>query len=93
VIEVRQASGTPVFRSSVELSVEPGERRLVFDVPHLALLGGDYDIALGVHEAGDAAPGIDRLLSFSVASVEGAEGIADLRGSWSEVDAQVEVPR
>lgn len=93
VIEVRQATGQPVFRSSTPIASARGDGRLVFEIPRLTLLGGDYDIALGVHEPGDSAPGIDRLLSFSVVSPEGAEGIADLRGTWTFTGARVEVGR
>jgi ABC-type polysaccharide/polyol phosphate transport system ATPase subunit len=91
VIEVRQASGHPVFRSRCEVATGGGRSgRLCFDVPRLALLGGDYDIVLGVHEPGDTAPGIDRLLSFSVAGDDDAEGVADLRGTWTFTDSPVE---
>jgi ABC-type polysaccharide/polyol phosphate transport system ATPase subunit len=93
MIEVRLASGQPVFRSRAEVATSRGGGRLVFDVPSLTLLGGDYDVAIGVHEPGDRAPGIDRLLSFSVASSDVAEGIADLRGQWSFNNEHVEVPR
>jgi ABC-type polysaccharide/polyol phosphate transport system ATPase subunit len=93
VIEVRRAAGGPVFKASTPVATSAGEGRLVFEVPRLTLLGGDYDIAIGVHEPGDTAPGIDRLLSFSVVSVEGAEGIADLRGTWTYTGARVEVGR
>jgi ABC-type polysaccharide/polyol phosphate transport system ATPase subunit len=90
-IEVRQSAGQPVFRSHVPVGTASGGGQLVLDVPRLALLGGDYDIAIGVHEPSDTAPGIDRLLSFSVASVDGAEGVADLRGTWTFSPTRVEV--
>jgi ABC-type polysaccharide/polyol phosphate transport system ATPase subunit len=93
VIEVRQAAGQAVFRSSTPVATSGGEGRLLFEIPRLTLLGGDYDIAIGVHEPGDTAPGIDRLLSFSVVSAAGAEGIADLRGSWTFTSARVGVGR
>jgi ABC-type polysaccharide/polyol phosphate transport system ATPase subunit len=94
VIEVRQAAGDPVFRSQSPVATRGGAGgRLCFEVPRLGLLGGDYDLAVGLHEPGDTAPGIDRLLSFSVASVEGAEGIADLRGNWTFTGARVEAGR
>jgi ABC-type polysaccharide/polyol phosphate transport system ATPase subunit len=92
-IEVRRAAGDPVFRSEAPVATAGGGGRLVFEIPRLTLLGGDYDIAIGVHEPGDTAPGIDRLLSFSVASLEDAQGIADLRGTWTYSGAPVEVRR
>jgi lipopolysaccharide transport system ATP-binding protein len=93
VIEVRQAAGQPVFKSSTPVATASGDGTLLFEVPRLTLLGGDYDIAIGVHEPGDTAPGIDRLLSFSVVSIEDAEGIADLRGTWTFTGARIEVGR
>jgi ABC-type polysaccharide/polyol phosphate transport system ATPase subunit len=93
VIEVRQTAGQPVFRDSTPVATSRGGGRLTFEMPRLNLLGGDYDIAIGVHEPGDAAPGIDRMLSFSVASADGPEGIADLRGTWSYAGGAVEVGR
>ncbi len=93
VIEVRQAGGHRVFLSQAPVATSSGGGRLVLDVPSLSLLGGDYDIAIGLHEPGDTAPGIDRLLSFSVAAIEGAEGIADLRGTWTYTGSRVEVSR
>jgi ABC-type polysaccharide/polyol phosphate transport system ATPase subunit len=91
VIDVRLATGQSVFRSQVPLATSAGGGRLIFKIPHLSLLGGDYDIPLGIHEPGDTAPGIDRLLTFSVAGTDGAEGIADLRGTWTFSGAPVEV--
>jgi hypothetical protein len=93
VIEVRQAAGQPVFKGSTPVATSSGDGTLLFEVPRLTLLGGDYDIAIGVHEPGDTAPGIDRLLSFSVVSVEDAEGIADLRGTWTFTGARIGVGR
>jgi hypothetical protein len=61
-------------------------------VPRLTLLGGDYDLAIAINEPSDTPPGIDRLLSFSVVSTAGAEGIADLRGTWSITGRRVEAP-
>jgi ABC-type polysaccharide/polyol phosphate transport system ATPase subunit len=93
VIEVRQAGGHRVFLSRSPAATSSGGGRLVLEVPNLSLLGGDYDIAIGLHEPEDTAPGIDRLLSFSVAATEGAEGIADLRGSWTYSGSRLEVSR
>jgi lipopolysaccharide transport system ATP-binding protein len=93
VIEFRQSAGQPVFRARTPVPTAGGGGQLVFEVPQLSLLGGDYDVALGVHEPGDTAPGIDRLLSFSVASADGAHGIVDLGGSWSFSSSAVEAGR
>ncbi|HWE32757.1 MAG TPA: ABC transporter ATP-binding protein [Solirubrobacteraceae bacterium] len=93
VIDIRAASGQSVFKTRQRLPSVGGGGRLVFEIPSLALLGGDYDIALGIHEPGDTAPGIDRLLSFSVAGADDVEGVADLRGSWTFTGTQVEAGR
>jgi hypothetical protein len=50
---------------------------MAFDIPHLALLGGDYDLVVGGY------PETDRLVGFSVAQEPGGEGVVDLRGVWS----------
>jgi ABC-type polysaccharide/polyol phosphate transport system ATPase subunit len=89
VIEVRQSVGQPVFLSRTPVATSAGGGELLLEIPQLSLLGGDYDIAIGIHEPGDTAPGIDRLLSFSVAGLEDAEGIVDLRGAWSYQKAEV----
>jgi ABC-type polysaccharide/polyol phosphate transport system ATPase subunit len=91
VINVRRIGGQTVFESQLPLPTSRGGGRLVFEIPRLALLGGDYDMPLSIHEPGDAAPGIDRLLSFSVTSAEDAQGIADLRGTWTFHQAPVEI--
>jgi ABC-type polysaccharide/polyol phosphate transport system ATPase subunit len=90
IVEVRQASGGAVFRTRYSA---PGgvNGQLTFDIPRLTLLGGDYDVAIALHERGDEAPVIDRLLTFTVGDVADAEGIADLRGTWSFAGTPVEV--
>ena len=93
VIEFRQSLGNPVFLSRTPVSTSRGGGALVLEIPRLTLLGGDYDVAIGIHEPGDTAPGIDRLLSFSVAANEDAEGIVDLRGTWSFSGASAELRR
>ena len=93
VIDVRTAAGLSVFRSTTPVATGGGGGKLTLEVPRLSLLGGDYDVAIGVHEPGDTAPGIDRLLAFSVTEAEGGEGIADLRGSWTFAGDSVEVSR
>ena len=82
VIEVRQASGHPVFNAETRVDGEDLPGRVTFSVPRITLLGGDYDLVVGVHEPGDGDPGIDRLIGFSVAATEGGGGFVDLRGSW-----------
>ncbi len=82
VIELREASGRPVFHTGTEEYRLDGPGRLTFEIPSLVLLGGDFDIVVGVHEPGDPDPGIDRLIGLSVAETPGASGIADLRGEW-----------
>ncbi len=92
MIEVRRVTGQSVFRSRGGVTPSGGGR-LSFEIPRLALLGGDYDLAIGVHEPGDPAPGIDRLLSFSVTEADDADGVADLRGNWTFSGARVEAQR
>lgn len=92
-LELRAEDGTRVFRTvqPLELTAD-GSTQLAFEVPDLALLGGDYDLALGAgHEA--AAVLTDRTLRFSVPREDGAEGILDLRGSWRTLAGAAEEPR
>ncbi len=81
VLEVRDATGQVVFRSEHDCEV-PG--RLEWEVERLALLGGDYDLAV----AGDGGPA-ERLARFSVAPEPGAEGVVDLRGTLRPVGVEV----
>jgi len=92
-IEVRQASGRPVFRSDTSLDDAELPGQVEFEIPRLALLGGDYDLVVAVQELGDPDPGIDRLIGFSVADAEGGEGIVDLRGHWKLPARQVKAAR
>jgi ABC-type polysaccharide/polyol phosphate transport system ATPase subunit len=92
IVEVRQASGGAVFRSG-HWVIGGSNGQLMFEIPRLTLLGGDYDIAIALREGGEDAPVVDRLLTFTVADVADAEGIADLRGTWSFAGAPVEVGR
>jgi ABC-type polysaccharide/polyol phosphate transport system ATPase subunit len=89
-IEVRHADGRPVFRTHSPAITPVTGGQLVFDVPRLTLLGGDYDLAIAIHEPSETPPGIDRLLAFSVVSPTDAEGIADLRGTWTGTGNHVE---
>jgi ABC-type polysaccharide/polyol phosphate transport system ATPase subunit len=90
MIEVRHADGRTVFRTHSPAIAPARGRQLVFEVPRLTLLGGDYDLAIGINEPSDTPPGIDRLLTFSVVSTGDAEGIADLRGMWTVTAGRVE---
>ena len=83
--EIRSADGNRVFSTATEIQAT----RLVFEIPSLALLGGDYDVSLAAGDRGVEADG-DRTVGFSVAAEPGAEGIVDLRGRWRIVEpAQV----
>ncbi len=89
-IEVRHADGRTVFRTHSPTTAPAANGQIVFDVPRLTLLGGDYDLAIAIQEPSDTPPGIDRLLTFSVVSTAEAEGIADLRGTWTVTGDSVE---
>ncbi|HWH45631.1 MAG TPA: ABC transporter ATP-binding protein [Thermoleophilaceae bacterium] len=83
-LEVRDARGELVFRTDTALGSVDGEVHAGFEVSRLALLGGDYDLAVGAY--GQDAPEsrlLDRVARFSVAASSDGEGIADLRGSWT----------
>jgi ABC-type polysaccharide/polyol phosphate transport system ATPase subunit len=82
MIELRGTDGEIVFRGGTELELDPGARTaLVYEIPDLTLLGGDYDLTVGagpsIHEA---AP--QRTVHFSVVSDSDAVGLVDLRGTW-----------
>jgi ABC-type polysaccharide/polyol phosphate transport system ATPase subunit len=82
LLELRGQDGTPVFRTVHRF--DPGSEataQLAFDVADLALLGGDYDVALGAGD-GPGEPVLERTVRFSVASSSSAQGIVDLRGRW-----------
>jgi ABC-type polysaccharide/polyol phosphate transport system ATPase subunit len=84
VLELRADTGTPLFRTvePFELGAD-GTATIAFEVPDLALLGGDYDIAVGAGPAGSILLGLERTSRFAVArEPSGAEGIIDLRGTW-----------
>ncbi len=80
-LELWTADGRRIFRTTVAVELADGTATMVFEIPDLALLGADYDLALGAAEAG-AEPAIDRTARFCVARSEGPEGVVDLRGSW-----------
>jgi ABC-type polysaccharide/polyol phosphate transport system ATPase subunit len=77
-IEVRDERGNAVFATRTEAA----SGRVVWGVERLALLGGDYDLAVGA----GPEPGFERLLRFSVAAEPDAHGVVDLRGAWSSVE-------
>jgi ABC-type polysaccharide/polyol phosphate transport system ATPase subunit len=83
-VEVRDDRGGLVFRTDRAIGAVDGRLEATFDIDHLALLGGDYDIVAGVLDQ-DAPQGhlLDRMARFSVASVSDGEGVADLRGTWT----------
>jgi hypothetical protein len=94
-LRVTDESGKAVFATRAEADLQDGGALVVYDVPRLALLGGDYDLAVGADDAarGDA-PSPERVSRFSVAAEPGAEGVADLRGTWSVgAGASAGVPR
>jgi ABC-type polysaccharide/polyol phosphate transport system ATPase subunit len=91
-LELRADDGTKIFGTTTSFELAPdGTARLLFDIPDLTLLGGDYDLVLG---AADAAEEVrpERAVRFSVAGDPGAEGIVDVRGRWQQL-AREEVPR
>jgi ABC-type polysaccharide/polyol phosphate transport system ATPase subunit len=82
-LEVRDMRGELCFRTDTSLGAVSGEVRASFAVPSLALLGGDYDLAVGAygHDAPESRL-LDRVARFSVAQSSDGEGLVDLRGSW-----------
>jgi ABC-type polysaccharide/polyol phosphate transport system ATPase subunit len=85
-LEIRSGDGRRVFSTATEIQVTPeASTRIGFEIPSLALLGGDYDVSLAAGEPGVDAS-LDRTVGFSVATEPGAEGIVDLRGSWRNLE-------
>jgi len=93
-LEVRAGAGELCFRTDTTVSDVRDGADLRFEVPSLALLGGDYDVAVGA-QTQDAPGGelLDRVARFSVSSVLDGEGIADLRGRWTPASDRSEVLR
>ena len=94
-LEVRDVRGERCFRTDTALGSVQGHLEVAFEVPRLALLGGDYDVVVGVHDH-DAPTGslLDRVARFAVPATLEGEGIADLRGTWTVAGrAQEPVPR
>jgi ABC-type polysaccharide/polyol phosphate transport system ATPase subunit len=81
-LEVRDIRGTRLFHTRTVVDPGAGDRaRLAFCIPRLALLGGDYDLALGTGEEG----GFQRVARFSVLHEPDAGGVVDLRGQWTRL--------
>jgi ABC-type polysaccharide/polyol phosphate transport system ATPase subunit len=80
-LELRSGDGARLFRSVSDVTLRDGRATLAFDVPALALLGGDYDLALGAGAAGEELS-LDRTVRFSVSSESPASGVVDLGGNW-----------
>lgn len=82
MLELRSAGGATIFRTSTVLELaNHGSPKLAFEIPDLALLGGDYDLVVGAARPGQE-PTPDRTARFSVARTGGPQGVIDLRGSW-----------
>jgi hypothetical protein len=89
VLEVRDADGKRVFRTAAEpelAAAAGGAGALRFEIPRLALLGGDYDLAAGFAPPDADPEHFDRVQRFAVLREEGGEGLVDLRGTWSVAD-------
>ena len=90
-LEVRYQSGEPIFRTDATVGAVRDRLTASFDIPRLALLGGDYDLVAGALDQ-DAPPGsmLDRVARFSIAHVSDGEGVVDLRGTWAIEQAHSE---
>ena len=81
-LELRADDGARLYRTTTELGLDSrGAVVMAFDIPSLALLGGDYDLALGAAPDGENLT-LDRTVRFSVVSASVAQGFVDLGGSW-----------
>jgi ABC-type polysaccharide/polyol phosphate transport system ATPase subunit len=80
--ELRALDGRAVFYTATPVTDPEQGMRVAYAMP-VGLLGGDYDIVVGVHEPGDPDPGIDRVIAMNVLDTAGVRGVADLRGEWS----------
>ena len=86
-LEVRDQRGETCFRTDTTLGAVERQLEVSFEVPRLALLGGDYDLAVGAYDQDAPLRGfLDRVARFSVSQTLEGEGIADLRGSWTVAD-------
>jgi ABC-type polysaccharide/polyol phosphate transport system ATPase subunit len=85
-LELRGQDGAMLHRTRTPLELGAGgTAQLTFEIPDLALLGGDYDISLGAGDAGTAIE-LERTVRFSVARESGPEGSVDLRGAWRALE-------
>ena len=89
-LEVRDSRGETLFRTDAAVGPVNGRGRVSFDIPRLALLGGDYDLAVAASDQ-DAPHVMDRLARFAVAATSDGEGVVDLRGEWT-VRTEVAAP-
>ena len=89
-LEVRDTRGDTLFRTDAAVGPVNGRGAVTFDIPRLALLGGDYDLAVAASDQ-DAPQVMDRLARFSVAATGDGEGVVDLRGEWT-VRTEVAAP-
>jgi hypothetical protein len=89
-LEVRDMRGDTLFRTDSSVGPVHGRGQVTFDIPRLALLGGDYDLAVAASDQ-DAPQAMDRLARFSVAAAGDGEGVVDLRGEWT-VRTEVAAP-
>jgi ABC-type polysaccharide/polyol phosphate transport system ATPase subunit len=82
-IEVRDADGGRLFRTDTTVGALEGQADVVYEIPRLGLLGGDYDLVVGAgdHDAPPAGT-LDRVARLSVSETFEAEGLVDLRGEW-----------
>jgi ABC-type polysaccharide/polyol phosphate transport system ATPase subunit len=89
-MEVRSTAGETLFRTDASVGPVHGRGEVTFDIARLALLGGDYDLAVAASDQ-DAPQVMDRLARFSVATTSDGEGVVDLRGEWT-VRTEVAAP-
>jgi ABC-type polysaccharide/polyol phosphate transport system ATPase subunit len=83
-LEVRDQRGARLFSTSTEVGLDGAVPvRLAFEAARLPLLGGDYDLVVRAGDAAGKGATFDRVAGFSVCHEAGAEGVADLRGTWS----------
>lgn len=89
-LEVRDMRGDTLFRTDASVGPVNGRTEVSFDIARLALLGGDYDMAVAASDQ-DAPQIMDRVARFSVAAASDGEGVVDLRGEWT-VRTEVAAP-
>jgi ABC-type polysaccharide/polyol phosphate transport system ATPase subunit len=82
-----RGAGAELFAAETGLApLADGTATVAFEVPDLALLGGDYDIAVGAGEAGSPIA-LERSVRFAVArDPDAPAGMIDLRGQWRTVE-------